>query len=267
MKRSVKLVFAASLLSAASATSQAQVLASADFTTYSPGALVGQDGWGQFGTASGRPLTVESGAVTWTGGNTTSGQDAFLPFTSQITQPISGTTILHFDLTVSVSSTGSNPSYFAALNTRTDSTTSGNFQNARLVARAQDTGFVFGARVNGQSGYPFAYGTTVLDFDTSYAVRAEINLVEGNANDVIYLYVGNDFSSLTLHSVSEYSSGTVSDPSYGAIILAQFGSASINESGVSISNVSVTVVPEPSTYAAFLGLMALGVVAYRRRKL
>lgn len=266
MNNAIKLTIAISIASLSGLNLHAQTLASADFSTFTPGNLVGQNGWTQWRTEDSRPLTVSSGAVSWTGGNETSGQDAFLPFSSQITQPASGTTILNFDITLSVSSAGANPSYFAALNTLTTAETSGNFQNARMVARAEGTGFVFGTRVNGQAGYPFAYGTTVLDFGSTYALRAEIHMVEGNANDFINLYVGEDFSSLSLYATATYNSGNVNDPSFGAILLSQFGSATVNESGVSISNIAVTVIPEPSTYAALFGLLALGLVAYRRRK-
>jgi len=40
----------------------------------------------------------------------------------------------------------------------------------------------------------------------------------------------------------------------------------VSESGVSIGSVSVSVIPEPSVYAAAIGLLALGLVAWRRRR-
>ncbi|MCC5840925.1 MAG: PEP-CTERM sorting domain-containing protein [Opitutales bacterium] len=42
----------------------------------------------------------------------------------------------------------------------------------------------------------------------------------------------------------------------------------INNRGTSfdIDNLVVTAIPEPSTYAALIGLLALGFVAYRRRR-
>jgi hypothetical protein len=243
---------------------RAQALASADFSGYSDGDLVGREGWLQYQTQTTLPLTVAGGRVGWAGGATVNNQDAFLPFPEQITQPASGSTVLNFDLFLNVSApSASNPSYFAALNTLTTSTTSGNFQNARLVALAQESGFVFGARVNGQGGYPFVYGTNVLTIGEDYALRAEINMVAGNANDFINLYVGPDFDNLSLYATAGYTTGTVNDPSFGAILLSQFGTASTIEAGVSIE--SVSVVPEPSTYA-LLALGGAGFAAYRLRR-
>jgi len=174
-------------------------------------------------------------------------------------------TILNFDLVLTVSAAGAtNPSYFAALNTLTGTATSGNFQNARLAARSSGTGFTFGARVNGQGGYPFAFGTDVLSFGTRYALRAEIHMVAGNANDFINLYVGSDFGSLSLHATAAYSgSGNVADPLFGAMLLSQFGSGTVNEAGVSVESMSVAIVPAPAGLAAF-GVLALG--ARRRRR-
>lgn len=185
-----------------------------------------------------------------------------LAFSEQITQPLEGTTILNFDLRLSVSSAGDNPSYFAALNTLTTTATSGNFQNARLVARSSGSGFTFGARVNGQGGYPFAYGTEELAFGTVYALRAEIHMVAGNANDFINLYVGSDFSSLSLYATAAYGSGSVSDPLFGAMLISQFGSATTFESGVSIRSMSVTLVPAPGAIA----LLGMGGLVGRRRR-
>ncbi len=165
---------------------------------------------------------------------------------------------------LSISSAGASPSYFAALNTLDSTTTSGNFQNVRMVAQASGSGFVFGTRVNGQSGYPFGYGSTVLDFGTMYALRAEINLVAGNANDFINLYVGESFSSMNLYATVGYSgTGSVSDISVGAMVLSQFANSSTFESGVSMQSMSVYVVPAPGALAL---LGAAGLVSRRRRR-
>jgi len=259
-------VMAAGSLAPSTARSQTS-LASADFATFTDGALVGQNGWLQYNTSTTAPLTVTSGRVAWAGGATANNEDASLPFPSTVTQPVSGTTVLNWDTVLSVTApSSSNPSYFAALNTNNTSVTSGNFQNARIVAQAQGSGYVFGARVNGQSGYPFAYGTQELTIGQDYALRAEINMVAGNANDSINLYVGPDFDTLSLYATAGYTTGTVSDPTFGAMLLSQFGSASVFEAGVSVKSMSVTqVVPEPSTLgilAAGFGLLA---AAHRRR--
>lgn len=243
-------------------------LAAADFTTYADGGLVGQSGWLQYQTQSTLPLTVASGRVAWAGGATANNQDAMLAFPEQIVQPTEGSTILNFDLRLRVTqASASTPSYFAALNTLTGTATSGNFQNARLAALAADGGFTFGARVNGQSGYPFAFGTEVLTLNQDYALRAQINMVAGNANDFIDLYVGPDFDNLSFYAKAEYGSGSVSDPAFGAVLISQFGSASVFEPGVSIASMSVSVVPEPSTLAlAGLGCLAAGAVGRWRAR-
>lgn len=217
-----------------------ETLVNANFSTFTNGALVGQNSWVQYNTATTAPLTVTDGKVTWTGGNVADDQDAMYLFSSVINQPTTGVVTLNFDMELSVSSAGASPSYFLALNTFNTTVTASNFQNARIAAKTLDDGFVFGARVNGQTGYPFAYGTTKLTFNTFYAARAVIKMVAGNANDTVKLYVGPDFSNLSLYSTCAYTTGTVGDPTYGALLVSQFGSATANESGVSIKSLKVT---------------------------
>jgi autotransporter-associated beta strand protein len=242
-----------SCLVAVSATrpASAQIpLGSAVFSTYPNGTLVGTNGWQQYLAPSTNPLQVNAGAVRWSGGaTTTDDQDAMLSFEQQVTPPLSGTTVLTYDLVMNVAaaSVGS-PSYFAALNTLTGNTTTNNFQNSRLAVTASGTGFVIGGRVTGQTGYPYRFGTTVLSLNQDYALRAEVYQVAGNANDFIKLYVGPDFSTLTLHATAGYSSGAVTDPTYGAMLLSQFSDVSAVGSTVSVKSMSASysLTPQPA---------------------
>lgn len=268
------LFYCGSLLLGTSLVSAAP-LVSADFSAYADGDLVGQNGWAQTLSQVDSPIQVAGGKVTWAGGAVINEQDAFLGFGSVFTQPDSGTTTFYFGLRLAVHSAGDNPSYFAALDGATDGSS---FENARLAARDDGAGgFSFGMRVNGQGGYPFAYGES-LSYDTTYTVIAKVDLASGNQNDTISLYVNpgtSDLDSLTPYATAAYTTGSVTDPSYGAVILSQFGNASTDKAGVSINSLAVStdagevlaVVPEPSTYAMLLGgLCALGLGFRSKRK-
>ena len=234
-----KIILLLSLVLPANIFAQTTVV-EADFSNYSNGTLVSQNGWEQYNTSSLNPLTIVNNKVTFAGGRNTDGQDAFLPFASVIQQPALGKTELNFDVVLTVTAAGANPSYFLALNALNTNTTSGNFMNARLTAMAMNDGFVFGTRVNSNSGYPYTYGINKLTFGTKYAVRLRIEITAGNANDVIKLYTGSDFNNMTLQATSAYSTGTVTDPVFGGILISQYGSASTYESGVSIESIKVT---------------------------
>ncbi len=260
-------------------------IVSSDFSTFTNGNLVGQNGWAQFSTSSTSPIQVAGGKATWTGGAIVDNQDAYLPLGTIITQPASGTTFVYVALQLSVASAGAAPSYFAALNqNQTAVTTGSNFQNARLAAKDNvgDSTFDFGSRVNGQGGYPFVYGNAGLTYGATYNLVARISMVTGNSNDMIDLFVteaSQPFDFVTAYSTSAYTSGTVTDPTFGGLLLSQFGSGTVNQSGVSINKVMVTsdftevqafvvtAIPEPSTYAALAGAVAFaGVTLSRRRR-
>lgn len=219
----------------------AQTLASANFSTYTLNAeLVGQNGWAQVGANGLNPVFVSpSGVVALPGGPAVDGQDVFLPFSETVLPPEEGVTTLRFDAVINVTFAGANPSYFFALQ-------GGAFANARIAAKEAPGGYVLGVRVTGQSGYPFVYGSTVFAYGTPIHMRAIVHLVAGAANDEIELLASENPLQLIPQAVSKFLTGsTPTDPSdYNAVIISQFGSGTVQQSGVAISSLSVTkVVP------------------------
>jgi len=250
------------------AVAKAEIIASSNFASFTNGNLVGQNGWQQLGTVATVPIQVSGGAVTWVRpAAPANDQDAILPFAALIPEPLAGTTVLTYDISLSVATAGTAPSFFAGLNTLNTTATASNFANARLVVQSSGAGFVFGSRVTGQAGFPFAFGTDVFNFNQTYALRAEVNMVAGAQNDFVRILAGNDFNNLTLQTTAVFTTGVGTDPtSYGAIVLSQFDSGTAFQAGVTINSVSVTAVPEP-TSTALIGCAVLSAafIRYRRR--
>lgn len=225
-------------LMASPAMLSAQTLAEAIFANYQQGVeLVGQNGWVQVGTVNAGPLFVSNGVVAMPGGIATNNQDAYLPFTETILPPVEGMTTLIFEGQFNVTSAGAAPSYFLALR-------GGTFDNARIAAKVNTagTGYTLGVRVTGQSGFPFVYGTQEFTYGEQTYFRAVVRMVAGTQNDVIELYAGTSPTNMTLQSTSMYTTGSGTDPGdYNAIVISQFGSATVNQSGVAISNLKVSI--------------------------
>jgi hypothetical protein len=219
-------------------------LATADFAGYTAGDLVGQNGWTQVGTTATVPLTVSNGAVTIPGGSIVNNQDAFLPFSETVVAPADGGTLTQVvvEATFVVNSTGASPSYFLAVR-------GGTFDNARIAARANAAGgYNLGIRVTGQSGFPFVYGTTTFAFGQTVTIRAVLSMVpDGTQNDIAELFTSTQGAPFVLEATSVYTTGSGTDPlDYNALVISQFGSATVNESGVSIRKVSAYI-PAPAT--------------------
>lgn len=140
-----------------------------------------------------------------------------------------------------------------------------------------------------------------ITFSTTGLTDIEISFdIEGNDDDGISTYdVKYDFNALedvtdpgdVTGTIKDFAGGNstdflnntaapggINDPEAFARATIDFGSALDNQSFVavrfddfedndamSIDNVLVTAVPEPGTYAAIVGLLAFGLVAYRRR--
>lgn len=92
-----------------------------------------------------------------------------------------------------------------------------------------------------------------LTFSASHASASQINLdyrvANATTDETIMSYSGSDSSTL----ITSFDS---------LMVFSTYN----NQLTVTDMNVSVSSIPEPSTYAAFAGLAALGLVAYRRRR-
>jgi hypothetical protein len=246
-----------------------------DFSTYSNGNLVGQNGWAQVGASVTGPIQVSGGQVVIpaTAGDD---QDAYHNHSAgSIAAPGVGTTSIYLGLKMSVQTAPAatfppNPSYFAALYTGDNAS---GFANERLFASASGSGFVLSGKVTGQAGAPFETGTTVLDFDTVYNIIVRANMVAGAGNDTMQVYVNPTQADVNLETPYLTAViGTGSDPTgIGSFVLSQFANSSTLPAGVTINSVvladtfaEAAMVPEPSSLL-LAGVAGLALLYWRRR--
>lgn len=263
-------------------STHASVFCNADFSTFSPGDLVGQESWIQFGTATALPLQVGGTGpqVLVPGGQNIDGQDAIRNF-DFVSAPTEGTVSLYEGLALTVGSvpTGRISYWLTALQD-----TAAGFSNIRLAAQDQTANlgyYKLAARVTGQSGAPWAFGAYDLAYGSQHLVIIEANMVAGAQNDFIRMFV--DPTSLDLASQTPYLVATVTvggsetDPTgLGGLVISQYGTstqasldAAIGKAAVgnTFSEVAsaIGVVPEP-TVSALLGLALLTWSIRRRRR-
>lgn len=258
----------------AAPSARASLLINDNFSSFSSGNLVGQNGYVTFGSSVTSPLQVTGGALVIpaiAAGTAADGQDVSKPLSTPFAVPGSGTASLFVGLNMTVNAAQSNPSYFAAL------VDGGNFGDFRMTAKDNSSvtpnTYLLGVRVNGQGGYPFVYGSA-LTYGTAYNVVMEADLVAGNANDVAKLFINptsGDVSAQTAYATATYSSGTVADPTspIGSLLFSQFASATSGQDGVTFGSVRVADtfgeavgVPEPAS----LSLLCLGGLMLIRRR-
>jgi hypothetical protein len=140
----------------------------------------------------------------------------------------------------------------------------GEFAYVDLAAPIDATGLMSGSPVITVLARIDA-GNTALGFAVNFYDSGGIAAITSTFSVSDFLPQGSftsAFSSLSLHP----SNGDISD-------IVSFGIAGIGNGNALFRfsfdaiQVSATVIPEPSTYAAIIGLLALGYVAYRRRQL
>lgn len=228
-------------------TAVAQTLVNENFNSYTNAALAGQGGWVQTLVNATNPITVASGAVPMA--NT--GQDVRLQFTNVV--PATGNS-LSLSAQINLSAVGAGD-YFLHFG---DMANTSSFYS-RVFARTATGGYQLGMAAI--SGGTTTYGTAVLSLNTNYTITAVWNFIAGTVNDTITLTVNGLASPYHVHT---WNSVTAEPTLINSVNLRQGGGAAAPV--LVIDNIVVTAVPEPSTYAAIFGALALGAVAWRRRQ-
>lgn len=230
--------------------SAATTLYTTDFETptYSNGALLGQDSWVATGSPASivNPIAVASGTVSLV----TTGADIRRAF-SAVTPATVDSVFLKASITVGAAqATGD---YFLHLGDNSNT-----IFNARTYVKSSGAGFLMAV---GTGAGTVTYGSTVLDFGTTYSILVRYNFVSGLANDTGALYINPttvDGSGDTAY-VGMTTVGTDA-VTFSSVNLRQGGSGSAPT--VTIDNISVSSIPEPAS--ALLG--SLGILGLLRRR-
>lgn len=114
------------------------------------------------------------------------------------------------------------------------------------------------------------------DLELSFASRfaaSGVNSIQASysTDNVSWINIGSPITLTTTYTAYVIDFGSALDNAANAYVRLTFsGAAAGTASGTNnftlFDNITLAAVPEPSTYAALLGLLALGVVAWRRRR-
>ncbi len=235
--------------------------------------------WYDVNTISGHGSSLSGSTLNVTTSTATDGTNiAFANFTPQ-TLGVGYSIILSFDLTVTAVPNQDNNFRFGLFNTggtlRTSDATGNNPPELR-----DDLGYKYriASGSNTQSRYYFTNG------GGSYtALTSNLGTQTQLGSDVVSSFPSNSTSSLKLELknlngtdifVGAYLNGNLLDSGRTATAatftfdeVAFSMRAFSGSAGYSISNLTISVVPEPSTVALLAGLIALGGVLWRRRLL
>jgi hypothetical protein len=206
--------------------------------------------WTQTGTSATNPIQTTGSAVAIG----TTGQDAWAGFSAG-TPNIAGET-LHTAVDLNVSAAAAAGDYF--LHMSDPAGTTSNFYQ-RLFARSSGNGYQLGLLDTSGTNSTITYGTTVLNYGTSYHVDIFWDFVAGPTNDTFDLTV--DLAPYLTHTWTS----TLAEPAQ--LVAANFrqGTAA-NAPTLTADNLLVEgTVPEPAS-ASLVALSALALAALRRRR-
>jgi hypothetical protein len=251
------------------ASAQGSLVFSSNFSTFTPGNLVGQGGWTDAAAGTGNPIQVAAGMVVIPGGQTTNAQDARQAFAPV---PLTAGQSFYGGFSVRVNSApsgGDGSSYFVALEE-----SSAGFDNARVVARqVSATTFQLGLRATGQSGNSFTFGAP-LNYGQTYNVIVAWDAVAGTANDVLYMFVNapaGPRNNANAYVVNNQVNATGDAPGFNGFVFSQFGSSTLSSADAMFGRAAAATsyeaiagfIPAPGTMA-LMGLA--GLAAARRRR-
>lgn len=211
-----------------------------DFSTYSSGNLVGQQGWTQHGATSANPIQIAGGKLAMPAGQSpTDGQDIFKNFT------VTTSNSVYWGMSMAVTSCPLGAvSFIGGLCTSNNGTVSvgGSFLNYRLLATNDNSGFIaFAARTTGLSATPFTNGPFALTTGTVYRIVVQTDPV--GSNTTVYVNPGSDINAETPYLVARPTgvlTGTGPGVTVGSILLSQFANTTVNNPGVLIDKMCVS---------------------------
>ena len=196
-----------------------------NFSSFSPGNLVGQSAWTQLGSVSSSPMQIAGGQAGFTGGLTNSGQTAYKNFS------LTNETVFYgLTLTVTNTPTTNTATYFVTMYSSSNATGNASFRLAAGSPNSAKTNFVLGVKVTPAANDPFAFGTGAkgLSYGTQYRVIVEA--VGGGGSNVI-VYVNP--TSGTLGAQTPYTNNAVATgiTTVGSVAIAQLGSSTTPSAG------------------------------------
>lgn len=220
---------------------------------------------------SGTDVTIASGNLSVTGLAAPTGgsaslpggnfKEAVLPFT---TTPVNSGTI-YFSFAFNLSSLPTATAYSFGFNSSTSFAST-------LWLQASGGGYQIGLS-NRSSGSTPVYDSTVFATGTTVFVVGSYEFVSGTANDVSKLWINPSsatFDDLAIPSATLTSTGGTDMTSINSFLIrgatgSPAGTFDELRIGTTWASVTPAAIPEPSTYAAVLGALALAGVVLRRR--
>lgn len=266
---------------------------SMDFSTYTNGALSSSPDWGVFNSAGPDPFTVSGGqliidpADSWTGFSAASYNGSGGTFNSQFYKADIRFSLNFSNGTSSIRTGASVMPQFEIENTDFGGeTVRFGIRHVAPFGGSPSDGNVFnifvGDRLNGGGSDTGAFSAGFFGTEMGMTVDGSGLWTDGQSNDLILSYTltgdgaNNWDHELNLIDAGDSSiistitlSSTDTDGSFSAITQRfRFFPANmqVEQAATHIDSISLSTVPEPSTFALLAGVCVLGFIAIRRRK-
>ena len=220
-----------------------------DFSTYSSGNVVGQNGWLQLGSTTVNPLQITGGALVYAGGLTAAGQTAYKDFPLQSNQTVYVGMRMTITSAVTNGASGVNagPSYVTTVYQNNSGTINGGFPNYRFTALSlftNQSNFCLGARPNGQATGPWQFTTNAPTPFNPVPTGTVVNVIlatGGAGGTNVLLYVNPTSATESANTTNLNSGGPVTPvPTAGSFGLSQFGTASVPSTGAKFYKIAVS---------------------------
>jgi hypothetical protein len=250
-------------LSFGSVSSQGFIITD-NFNSYADVALAGQGEWAQAPSVNGNDrIAISGGAVLFDWVTPDTGLTHAVRRTWVGDNLVSGSIFANFDLNVSqapLDSENLRPSFFAFA--RNDGVQERG--HVGLMPGSEPNTFLLGVSSGSQLQSAFTFNTTNLSINQTYQVMVEYQ-INPNNNTIAQVWLNTINPLDDPYAVSSASSSATNIRRVNFRMNNQDGSGGVTNLGIfTVDNLQVSLIPEPSTYALLIGLLALGVIGVRR---